>query len=255
MNLVPKTGGNRGSGAFFFSGTGEPLESDNFTQAIKDAGLQAPTPINKVYDLNGSFGGPIKKDRVWYFVNARTQGSTRTIANIFYNQNAGDATKWTYAPDLSRPQFTDRTWENVSGRVTWQATPRNKIGGFWDEQVVCRTCEGTTYGITDPARMSPEAGGLSQYKPLRVTQLTWSSPATSRLLLDAGFGTTYYGWGNFERDPNPDARSDSRHRAVRRRLRRERRHPGPGLPLAGLRQRLHRRLHLEGVDLVRHRRA
>ncbi|MEO8258768.1 MAG: TonB-dependent receptor [Acidobacteriota bacterium] len=203
MNLVPKTGGNRGSGAFFVSATGEPLESDNFTQAIRDAGLQVPTPINKVYDVNGSYGGPIKKDRIWYFVNARTQGSTRTIANIFYNQNAGDATKWTYVPDLDRPQFTDRTWENASARVTWQATPRNKIGGFWDEQVVCRACEGTTYGITDPARISPEAGGLSQYKPLRVTQLTWSSPATSRLLLDAGFGTTYYGWGNFERNPNP----------------------------------------------------
>src|SRR6185295_17532487 len=127
----------------------------------------------------------------------------RTIANIFYNQNAGDPTKWTYSPDFSQPQFTDRTWENGSARVTWQATPRNKIGGFWDEQVVCRACEGTTYGITDPARMSPEAGGLSQYKPLRVTQLTWSSPATSRLLLDAGFGTTYYGWGNFKRNPNP----------------------------------------------------
>ncbi len=203
MNLVPKTGGNRNSGAVFFSATGEPLESDNFTDAIKAAGLQVPTPINKVYDLNGSFGGPIKRDKVWYFVNARTQGSTRTIANIFYNNNAGDATKWTYSPDLSRPQFTDRTWENGSARVTWQATARNKIGGFWDEQVVCRACKGTTYGITDPARMSPEAGGLSQYKPLRVTQLTWSAPATSRLLLDAGFGTTYYGWGNFERDPNP----------------------------------------------------
>src|ERR1700730_15680390 len=197
MNLVPKTGCNRPPGAIFFSGTGEKLESDNFTQAIKDAGLQAPTPINKVYDLNGSFGGPIKRDRVWYFLNARTQGSTRIIANIFYNQNAGDATKWTYVPDPSRPQFTDRTWENGSARVTRQATPRNKIGGFWDEQVVCRACEGTTYGITDPARMSPEAGGLSQYKPLRVTQMTWSSPATNRLLLDAGFGTTYYGWGGF----------------------------------------------------------
>ena len=82
-------------------------------------------------------------------------------------------------------------------------TQKHKVGGFWDEQVVCRTCEGTTYGITDPARMSPEAGGLSQYKPLRVTQLTWSSPKSNRLLLEAGLGTTYYGWGSFERDPNP----------------------------------------------------
>jgi hypothetical protein len=39
--------------------------------------------------------------------------------------------------------------------------------------------------------------------PLRVPQVTWSSPLTNKLLLDAGFGGTYYGWGNFERDPNP----------------------------------------------------
>ncbi len=40
-------------------------------------------------------------------------------------------------------------------------------------------------------------------RPLSVTQVTWSSPLTNRLLLDAGFGSTYFGVGNFERDPNP----------------------------------------------------
>ena len=192
MNIVPKTGGNAVHGAVYFSGSGEKLQADN--------GLGSP--INDIYDFNGSVGGPIMKDRVWYFVNGRTQGSTRIIPGVFYNQNAGDPDAWLYAPDTTRPEYTDRTWENLSGRVTWQATPRNKVGVFWDEQVVCRKCEGTTIGITDP-RLAPEAGGLSQYKPLRVTQATWSSPATTRLLFDAGFGTTYYGWGNFERDPNP----------------------------------------------------
>ena len=194
MNVVPKTGGNSVHGAAFYSGTGDKLQADN--------GSGVPH-LNHVYDVNISAGGPIKKDKVWYFINGRTQAATRYIPGIFYNKNAGDAAKWLYDPDLSKPQFTDRTWENISGRVTWQATPTNKIGGFWDEQVVCRTCEGTTYGITDPARMSPEAGGLSQYKPLRVTQLTYSSPMSNRLLLEAGLGTTYYGWGSFERDPNP----------------------------------------------------
>jgi hypothetical protein len=194
MNVVPKTGGNEVHGAAFYSGTRADWQADN--------GSGVPT-LNDVYDVNISVGGPIKRDKVWYFVNGRTQAATRYIPGIFYNNNAGDATKWLYDPDPSRPQFTDRTWENLSGRVTWQVTPKHKVGGFWDEQVVCRTCEGTTYGITDPARMSPEAGGLSQYKPLRVTQLTWSSPWSNRLLLEAGLGTTYYGWGNFERDPNP----------------------------------------------------
>jgi hypothetical protein len=202
MNLVPRTGGNTIQGSVYFSATGENLQSDNFTQEIKDAGLAAPTPFTKVYDLNGAFGGPIVEDRVWYFVNARTQGSTRTIANIFYNRNAGDATKWTYDPDLDQPAYTDRTWENVSGRITWQATTRNKIGAFWDEQWICRKCEGMTQGITDPARVSPEAIGVQSVLPMRVNQLTWSSPLTNRLLLDAGYGKTYYGAGNPERPDN-----------------------------------------------------
>ena len=203
MNIVPKTGGNTIHGSVFFSGSGEKLQSDNFNDTLRSAGLVAPTPLTRVYDLNGAGGGPIKKDRVWYFVNARTQGSTRTIANVYYNLNAGDPTKWTYAPDTSRPAFQDRTSENVSGRVTWQVTTRNKIGAFWDEQANCRNCEGLTTGITDPPRVSPEARGVGATKPLRVAQVTWSSPVTSRLLLDAGFGGVYYGWGNFERNPNP----------------------------------------------------
>src|SRR5260221_10413248 len=203
MNIVPKTGGNKIDGALFFSGTGERLQSDNFTQALKDAGLAQATPISKVYDLNGAFGGPIKRDSVWYFVNARTQGSTRVTANQFYNLNVGDPAKFLYAPDVSRPGYSDRTWENASLRVTWQVTPRNKIGGFWDEQANCRKCEGLTTGITDPPRVAPEARGVGATKPLRVPQVTWSSPVTNRLLLDAGFGGVYYGWGNMERSPNP----------------------------------------------------
>jgi len=202
MNVVPKTGGNRVSGSSFLSFTGKNLQAGNLTDSQRAAGLTTPTPLTKVYDLNGAVGGPLKQDRVWFFVNGRTQGNTKAIANVFYNQNAGDPTKWLYVPS-DKQEYSDRTWENTSGRITWQATPRNKIGGFWDEQWVCRKCDGATTGITDPARVSPEAVGVGQTKPLRVPQVSWSSPVTSRLLLEAGFGGVYYGWGNFERDPNP----------------------------------------------------
>ena len=199
MNIVPKTGGNTFSGSFSYTGSGKNLQSDN----SEGTGIGAPTPLTSVYDWNAAVGGPILKDRVWFFATARTQGGTRVNANQFYNLNAGDSTKWTFAPDSSKPGFSDRTWENVSGRITWQATPRNKIGGFWDEQWVCRTCEGNTIGITTPPVVAPEANGRGQTLPLRVPQVTWSSPVTNRLLLDAGLGGTYYGWGNFENDPNP----------------------------------------------------
>jgi hypothetical protein len=204
MNIVPKTGGNSIQGSIYASGSGEALLSDNFTPELEAAGLRAATPLTGLYDVSGSFGGPISRDRLWYFVNARTQGNERVNANQFYNLNAGDATKWLYAPDYDRPGFSDRTFENVAGRLTWQATPRNKISVFWDQQWTCRNCEGTTTGLASPAQIvAPEADGVGALVPFRVQQATWASPVTNRLLLDAGFGTTYYGWGNFERDGAP----------------------------------------------------
>jgi Carboxypeptidase regulatory-like domain len=201
MNVVPKTGGNTIHGSAFYSGSGKNLQADN-TEGI--AGIAAPTPLTKIYDLNGAVGGPILRDKLWYFATARTQGSTRVNANMFYNLNSGDPTKWLYVggPGISEPGFSDRTWDNISGRITWQVTPRNKFGAYWDEQWVCRNCEGATIGITTPPVASPEAIGPGQTLPLRVPQVTWSSPVTNRLLFDAGFGGTYYGWGNFEREDN-----------------------------------------------------
>jgi hypothetical protein len=142
------------------------------------------------------------RDRVWYFATAHSGGSRRASANVFYNLNAGKPDQWLYAPDFSRPEYSDRTFENASARLTWQATPRNKIGAFLDAQALCRRCTGATPGLSEPQRISPEAVGVLG-RPLRVMQATWSSPATSHMLLEAGFGGTFFGVGNFEREPNP----------------------------------------------------
>ena len=202
MNIVPSSGGNTMHGSVFASGTGRRLQSDNLTQALRDQGVSAAPPLTGVYDVSGTFGGPIRTDRAWYFVNAHTGGSTRDSPNVYYNLNAADPSKWLYSPDYDRIQYSDRTFENASGRVTWQVTPRNRVSGFWDAQAICRTCSGSTPGGPEPARVSPEAVGVLG-RPLHLSQVTWSSPATNRLLLEAGYGGTFFGVGNFEREPNP----------------------------------------------------
>ena len=102
MNIVPKSGGNTSRGSLFASGSGEKLQSDNLTQALTDQGVTSGTPFSKVYDVSAAFGGPIVRDRVWYFANAHVGGSTKESANVYYNLNAGDAATWLYAPDFSR---------------------------------------------------------------------------------------------------------------------------------------------------------
>lgn len=204
MNIIPRQGGNSMSGLFFASGFSENMQNSNYTPELQARGAIQPTPLTRVYDVNGAFGGPIVRDRLWYYMSARVQGSRQNILNTFYNQNAGNPAAWAYVPDLTRPAFYDRTWENYTPRITWQATQRDKFSFSWDEQYVCRECTGTASFSGSPApNTSPEADGKGEFSPQRVHSGRWTSPLTSRLLLEAGFGTTYYQWAGKENNPNP----------------------------------------------------
>ena len=203
MNVVPKTGGNNLSGMVFASGFSEGMQADNFDDELRSKGVLAPTPLQEVYDFNAAAGGPIVHDTVWYFASARTQGQKRNTLNLYENVNAGDPTKWTYVADLSNPAYSDRTWESINGRLTWQISSRNKVTGFWDEQWICRKCTGATSFSGSPSpTTSPEADGYGDYYPQRTQQIKWTSPYTNRLLLEAGIGTSLYQWGNRERPNN-----------------------------------------------------
>ena len=202
MNIVPRSGGNSRHGSVFGSGTGARFQSDNLTAKLKAQNVMGMTPLAKVYDVTGTFGGPIVQDRLWYFLNGHRGGSTRESPTVYHNGNAGNPAEWRYAPDVRRPSYSDRTFENASGRVTWLLTPHQKMSGFWDVQALCRTCTGATPGLAEPARVSPEAVGVLGRR-LDVMHVTWSSPATNRVFLEAGFGGTSFGVGNFEREPNP----------------------------------------------------
>ncbi|MGH9239269.1 MAG: carboxypeptidase regulatory-like domain-containing protein, partial [Vicinamibacterales bacterium] len=183
MNLVPRQGGNRLSGTFFANGANDSFQSSNFDDRIRDAGLRAPNKLAKIWDMSAAVGGPIRPDRVWFFSATRYQGNDRVVGGMFRNRNAGNVNAWTYVPDDSQQAVADSSWKNVSVRLTWQATARNKFNFYWDEQRNCTQC---TDGGT--ATTAPEARGNNQSPP-RVQQVTWTSPATQRLLFEAGFGT------------------------------------------------------------------
>ena len=199
INVVPRGGGNVFSGQFFSSGANGAMQSDNFTQALKDAGLRAPAELQKVYDVNAGIGGPLMRDRLWFFGTVRTQGSYVSITDTFFNKNAGDPTKWTYEPDLSRQSVRDGLWKNGSVRLTWQATPRNKVQTSWDEQVQCTNCDGG-----GSPTVSPEASGPTDVRWMRAYQATWTSPVSNRLLLEAAFTGMGFSYGREKRGNNRD---------------------------------------------------
>jgi hypothetical protein len=122
MNIVPRNGGNTTRGSFFAAVSSAGLQSSNLTPALSAQGVKA-TPFSHIYDLSASLGGPVKKDRLWYFVNGRMGASRKDSTNVFFNLNAGSPSQWLYAPDVRRRAYSDRTFENASGRPPGRSHP------------------------------------------------------------------------------------------------------------------------------------
>jgi hypothetical protein len=219
VNFIPKTGGNKFSGQAFFSTAGQWSQGNNIDESLKAKGLSQPAALYKNWDVQASLGGPIVKDRLWFFANYRDFGSHDDILGMWGNLNAGKANSWTYVadPNLKARNAVARTVTAV--RLTSQVTPRNKVGFFFDNQLACDgsamtqdadSCRvrGSNWVASGTTSISPEAasgaqgtaGGAFGYADSwqRVVQGTWSSPVTSHLLLEAGISTYISKWGWME---------------------------------------------------------
>jgi hypothetical protein len=219
MSIVPKTGGNTFRGAFYLAGVSKGMVDSNFSEELRLAGLAVPGQVLKLWDVNAGIGGPIRRDRLWFYGTYRDEGSYRSIPGIFPNKNAGDPTKWTYEADTSRQAQGAESWRIGTVRLTLQASQKNKFNVYWDEQ---SPCNGAAYFGGDGCRTQPESGavvgvlglgGLSSttspeisgylHTIQRVQQVTWTSTATNRLLLEAGLGTFLARWGPQDQPGNP----------------------------------------------------
>jgi hypothetical protein len=173
LNIMPREGGNSFSGTFIASGASGSMQGGNYTQALKDKGLTAPSELMKVFDVNPMGGGRILRDRLWFYLTYREWGADNTVPGMFINRNAGNPNAWTVDFDTTRQAFADARNRNGIGRITWQATPRNKINLHWSEQYNTANSKG---GGTAPLPSKPPA--VSSTSPPHPAA-TWSSPVSA----------------------------------------------------------------------------
>jgi hypothetical protein len=192
INVVPKEGGNTFRGSLFVTGTNEHLQGNNVTKELLDRGLTAggTSRIKHVYDIAPTFGGPIKQDRIWFFLSARRMNNATYVGNLYANTNAGNPNAWTYEPDLTRQVVHDSPLMPVGGRVTWQVTPRNKLSLSADARERC-DCPNVAGGGS-----SPEATTDFIFRPDNIFMAQWASPVTNRLLMEGTVVSLPLGWGN-----------------------------------------------------------
>jgi hypothetical protein len=191
LNVVPRDGGNTFSGTFEFSGANSSMQGSNYTQALKDAGLRSPSELIKVWEVNPMGGGRIVRDKLWFYLTYRESYAENTTPGMFFNKNGGDPTKWLVDFDTTRPGFNDTRVRNFIGRITWQASPRNKFNFTNSEQY---SSSNRTGGGS--ATRTPEAQGLNLYTPGHTRTFTWSSPFTNRMLFEAGWGSYMANYAN-----------------------------------------------------------
>ena len=191
INFVPRDGGNTFANSTFFTFSNGGMQGSNFTQRLKDAGLGTPNAVKHNYDLNESFGGPLRRDRVWFWFSTR-YNEVENYAAVFVNKNAFDATKWLYEPDTSQRGINKGRSFNNSLRMTWQASPRNKIAGTYKVDNWCQCPNFIS------ATRAPEASFDRRFPRLRQEHIEWTSPATNRLLFEAVALHLYERWGNMQ---------------------------------------------------------
>jgi hypothetical protein len=153
------------------------LENSNFTPALAATGLLQPAYVKKIYDIGGGLGGPLVRNTLWFYTAHRWWGTQEQVPGSYYNSTPNTLF---YTPDLGRPAFTSDYFQDHSIRLTWQATPKQRVSVNFSAQNNC-TCNINLNGTS-----APEASIASHFYPEWNLQGTWSFPVTNRLLFQAG---------------------------------------------------------------------
>jgi hypothetical protein len=173
-NVIPKQGGNRFSGFLAGSYTNEKLQASNISDEQVAAGFVSQSSSGKIFDFNPAFGGPVAKDRLWFYAAFRYWGSDDRPPGAFHDANPLD---YVFTP--GEPAVNENIYRSTSLHLTWQASPRQRIGLHGDYQYKCQCASGLS------STTSFEATTQFIYHP-QLYQATWNFAASNRLLLEAG---------------------------------------------------------------------
>jgi hypothetical protein len=177
VNQVPKDGGNRFSGSMLFQYQGSGLQSDNRSDSMKTLqanGLPLIAIAGTAYDwqINPSFGGPLKKDKVWFYFTYKYQDWKIYVPSAKF-------------PDGSQAFRNSMGSYAGSGRVTWAPSSKDKIRAYIEKQFNGEFYNGFNTLPTTTPEASTDAFGRGW-----IPQVRWTRAHSSRLLFEAGLA--YY---------------------------------------------------------------
>jgi len=192
VNFIPRDGGNKFSGTLFGSFANESFASDNYSDELRQRRLAAPNTIKKNGDFNPGVGGPIVRDKLWFFASGRYLYADNLQGGLFFNQNA-NTSNLRYVRSTEQA-ILHQDQQIYQFRLTYQANQKNKFGMTFDQERYC----GCPFGLAGAggALTSPEAATDRRFPVQRFVTADWTTPVTNRLLIEASGIHRVERWGN-----------------------------------------------------------
>ena len=197
VNYIPKDGGNVFSGSGRATFTNEDFQKGNLSSALVTRGVTTSSSVRKVYDYGASIGGPIKKDKLWFYTAHRWWGNQTNAPGSFFNALQGKKGPFgipAYAPDKSRPGYEDNTNRENSVRFAWQASKLNKISYFGNrvKNCICQLFVGAFF--------TPEATTNHSTPKNHLSQATFTRAHSNAILIEGGFTYLYNPFSYFHQE-------------------------------------------------------
>jgi hypothetical protein len=174
--FVTKSGGNMFSGEYYLDWYNNSLQGSNIPANYIDGSafngnrIRAHSnEIDRYYDTAINVGGPIKKDRAWWFATYRTQFNAVAQPSFQFNQT-----------------FDTKLWNPV-GKVTYQVNPKNKLIGYYQwgqKHQPTRIVFNALYQNADST--------VSQNSGSWVWKGEWNSTLSDKLYVEARVGSFGY---------------------------------------------------------------
>ena len=179
MNLVPKAGGNRFSGTALVNGSGPGLQTTNITDRLQARGLSATSfnGLKKLYDINGALGGPIAKDRVWFYATSRYFTNNYYLAGRFF---PADVTAVNRVNDESNKAYAGTYTYDNNARVTLSISDKQKVSSWYAYQYKV-----DPLWLLQIFNQSPESSRITTWNT-QLSTSKWTYTATNHLLFEAG---------------------------------------------------------------------
>ena len=199
VNAIPKDGGNIVSGSIFLGGSDGNWQGDNVSDYLKAApqSITSANGIVHIQNFNGSLGGPVSKDRIWFFAAARHISTDEVVANtpLFLTAPNGDFIR----------SLLDQYIRDTLFRVTWQVNQKNKLAAFF-QRTWKRKGKDFSFG-QDPRSGTQRDPHHGHYA---IGDGKYTNTLTSKILIEAGYSTAYQHWTGFNQPYNDYDRSDPR---------------------------------------------